>query len=128
MQINSTTTETSALTLKPANVAVQTDQQTKDVGVSSYLSLNKPGKLDAVDINNPDKMSSDKNQPQDAIDNQKQPERAISHVIETYNQYGDVRTKFVDSKNNVIYQIPSEMVAKMEDLLGKSDNTTNVKG
>jgi len=45
------------------------------------------------------------------------PVRTMSHIVETYNLHGKPRIKFMDSHNNVIYQIPSEMVAKTEDLM-----------
>lgn len=56
------------------------------------------------------------------------PVRTMSHVVEVYNQQGKVRIKFMDSKNNTIYQIPTEMVAKMEDLMMKPETATNIKG
>jgi len=56
------------------------------------------------------------------------PVRAMSHVVESYNSQGKVRIKFLDSNNNVIYQIPSEMVAKTQDLMTNSQAATNIKG
>jgi len=50
-----------------------------------------------------------------------------SHVVISYNQHGKLRTKFVDSRNNVVYQIPSEMVTKLEDQMLASNSSTNVK-
>jgi hypothetical protein len=49
-------------------------------------------------------------------------------MVEVYNQKGKLRVKFVDSHNNVIYQIPTEMVAKMEDQMLKPETSTDVKG
>jgi hypothetical protein len=50
-----------------------------------------------------------------------------SHVVVSYNQHGKLRTKFEDSRNNVVYQIPSEMAAKLEDQMLTSNSSTNVK-
>lgn len=55
------------------------------------------------------------------------PARAMSHVVEVYNIHGKVRTKFLDSHNNLIYQIPSEMKAKMEDLMMKPETAADTK-
>lgn len=52
----------------------------------------------------------------------------MSHVVEVYNTQGKKRLKFMDNRNNVIYQIPSEAVAKMEDLMIKPDASTSKKG
>jgi Ni,Fe-hydrogenase I small subunit len=55
------------------------------------------------------------------------PPREMSHVVEVYNIHGKVRTKFLDSHNNLIYQIPSEMKAKLEDLMMKPETATDIK-
>ncbi len=54
--------------------------------------------------------------------------RGMSHVVESYNPQGKVRIKYMDSSNNIIYQIPSEMVAKTQDLMTNTQAATNVKG
>lgn len=52
----------------------------------------------------------------------------MSHVVEVYNTQGKKRLKFMDNRNNVIYQVPSEAVAKMEDLMMKPDASTSKNG
>jgi len=52
--------------------------------------------------------------------------RAMSHMVESYNPQGKVRIKYEDSNNNVIYQIPPEMVARTQDLMTNSQ-TANIK-
>lgn len=54
--------------------------------------------------------------------------RHMSHVVEVYNPQGKRRLKFMDSSNNVIYQFPSEMVAKVQDLMMNPDTATDKKG
>ncbi len=54
--------------------------------------------------------------------------REMSHVVETYNLQGEVRIKFMDSNNHVLYQIPSEMVAKIEDQMMKSNSAATIRG
>ena len=62
------------------------------------------------------------------VEKDKKPPGVVSHVVESYNLKGELRTKFLDSRNNVVYQIPSEMVAKMQDLMLKSNTSANIKG
>ena len=62
------------------------------------------------------------------VGSSKQPVRAMSHVVQTYNPEGKVRIKYTDSHNNVIYQIPTEMVAKTQDLMTNTQAATNVNG
>jgi len=62
-----------------------------------------------------------------AITAPEKPAREMSHVVEVYNIHGKVRTKFLDSHNNLIYQIPSEMKAKIEDLMMKPENSADTK-
>ena len=57
-----------------------------------------------------------------------QPAGIVSHIVESYNQYGKVRIKFMDSRNNVVYQTPSEMVAKIEDQMKAPNTSADVKG
>jgi len=45
------------------------------------------------------------------------PGRSMSHIVVTYNYLGKMRTKYVDSHNNSIYQIPSEMAAYIQNLM-----------
>lgn len=54
--------------------------------------------------------------------------REMSHVVETYNLQGEVRIKFMDSNNHVLYQIPSVMVAKIEDQMMKSNSAATIWG
>ena len=61
-----------------------------------------------------------------AVSGSSKPGRTMSHIVESYNPQGKVRIKYLDSNNNVIYQIPTEMVAKTEDLMSKSELTTNL--
>ena len=52
----------------------------------------------------------------------------MSHVVEVYSPQGKKRLKFMDSNNRLIYQVPTELAAKMEDLMTKSDTSTSKKG
>lgn len=54
--------------------------------------------------------------------------RAMSHVAESYDAKGNTITKYMDSSNNVIYQTPSELVIKTQELMAKTQATANIKG
>ncbi len=62
------------------------------------------------------------------IESNKNPDQVMNHVVESYNEHGKVRIKFVDSKNNVVYQFPTEMMAKVEDQMNKPGTSTDIKG
>lgn len=51
-----------------------------------------------------------------------------SHVLVTYNPQGKKRTKFLDSRNDVVYQVPPEMLAKLQDLMMKPETSANIRG
>jgi hypothetical protein len=53
--------------------------------------------------------------------------RTMGHVLFEYNVRGDLRIRFMDSKNMLIYQIPPVMVAKTMDLMKRFSNTVNMK-
>ena len=120
MSIKSITEDAAVSTLKTLDMAVSKQ------AVNQSLSENESGQAvqsKAVDANFNNKFS-----PEVGIENQKNSVRAMSHVVEVYNQQGEVRTKFMDSKNNVIYQIPTEMVAKLEDQMMNQDTSASTKG
>lgn len=111
----------------------------KQPPVSGAASLAQPVKVTAAADNktvpsravaNVDtKVSPSDKQTADAvIENLKKPVREMSHFVQSYNQRGEVRVKFMDNSNNVIYQIPSEMVAKMEDQMMKPETIADVNG
>ena len=53
--------------------------------------------------------------------------RTMGHVLFEYNLRGDLRIRFMDSKNMLIYQIPPVMVAKTMDLMRQFTDTVNTK-
>ena len=58
----------------------------------------------------------------------KKPVRGMSHITESYDATGKVVTKYMDSSNNVIYQTPSEMVVKTQELMTTTQAATDIKG
>jgi len=88
--------------------------------------------LDAVTDNNKilpiEKQTPKKTPPENNANNTAKTAGSASHVVVTYNPQGKMRTKFLDSRNDVVYQVPPEMLAKMEDLMMKPETSTNIKG
>ena len=102
MTVNMITGNVAAFTLKPFYTAVFSDQHVKGAPSTNGNSSDSTGN--------------------------KKPDRTMSHVVEVYNRQGKVRITFIDSENNAVYQIPSEMVAKVEDQMMKPETSTNMKG
>lgn len=120
MSIKSITGDSAVSALAAADKAV------KKAPLDQHL-LSQTAQSNAVDANN--KVSTVNNQkPDSEIESGKKPVRVMSHVVKVYNLQGKERTKFMDSHNEVIYQIPSEMVAKLEDQMMKPETSANTKG
>jgi hypothetical protein len=98
--------------------ATPLDNQT----IPASNQIQRTNLTDSVDISN-EAAGTNQDANKTSI-SKKAPIAAMSHVVEEYNNKGELRIKFEDSKNNVIYQIPSAMVAKMEDLMTKAKSTT----
>ncbi len=132
MDFNSITGDMAAFKLLPLNAAVSTDKPSNGApATTDGQSTDQKIKSPTVDAIANNKIAADIKQSLTAgidNDNSKKPVRTMSHIVEVYNLQGKVRTKFMDSNNNVIYQIPSEMVAKMEDQMVKPETSTSIKG
>jgi hypothetical protein len=129
MSMNSITGDVAASTFKPLITDVSLYPPVKGTPLTNDQSLNQKVQSSAVDANFINKISPvNKQSPDAGIETQKKPVRTMSHVVEEYNLKGKARTKFMDSHNDVIYQIPTEMVAKMEDQMLKPETSTSTKG
>lgn len=53
--------------------------------------------------------------------------RSISDVLFDYNYKGDLRIKFMDSGNQLIYQTPPVLFARITDLMSQTQLTVNTK-
>lgn len=116
-----------AFNLQPMNAAAALGKPTNEIPLGSNQTANQEIKTDVFDLNtNISTEHKKKSDPENT--KSKNSAREMSHVLVVYNPQGKLRTKFMDSNNNVIYQIPSEMVAKMEDQMMKLDTSTNIKG
>lgn len=123
MSVKSITEDTTLALLKSVDAAVS-KQAAKQSLVENESG--QPVQPKAVDAHFDNKVSPlNKLSPKAGIEKSA---RTMSHVVEVYNLQGKARTKFMDSKNNVIYQVPSEMVAKLEDQMLDLNTSTSTKG
>lgn len=51
--------------------------------------------------------------------------RAMSDILFSYNFKGDLRIRFMDSSNELVYQTPSENMTRMADLMMSRKSTVN---
>lgn len=121
MSVNSITGEVAAFKFGALNSAGSLDKPVKETPSTIDQSSNRAA--DAGKVSPANKQS-----PVAHNESDNKPVRAMSHMVESYNQHGKVRIKFMDSNNSVIYQIPTEMVAKMEDQMLKPETSANIKG
>ena len=139
MSVNSITGGGTSFQIQSLTSAVSSDQQIPAASSTNDQSSNKAAQAKAVDANAANDISLAKNnnlansnnplkQALVAKNSTSKPAGVVSHVVVSYNYQGKMRTRFEDSRNNVVYQIPSEMVAKMEDLMMKQETTTDIKG
>jgi len=117
-------TEQTAVDRSSANTqAVNNNLQTNNNLQSNQIRQPRPG--DSVAISN--KAAAKASNITNIVANKRKKQSTVmNHMIEQYNMQGKLRVKFVDNNNNLIYQIPPEMVAKTEDLLMKPDTSVNI--
>lgn len=113
-------TETLNVNLSP-DKSVAGNSPVKDLLKAELPNVFDPQAKDRVSI-------SGKPVPVAKVEKDSKPAGVVSHVVQEYNLKGELRTKFLDSRNDVVYQVPSEMVAKIQDLMLKSDTSTNITG
>lgn len=128
MAVNSIAGDVAVTALRPANTVVSLDRPVVGAHSTGAQSLHQTVRPIAADANVNNKISSVNGQFPDAGGSHGKPVREMDQVVEVYNPQGKVRIKFVDSYNDVIYQIPAEMVAKMEDLMMKPETSASTKG
>jgi hypothetical protein len=118
----------------PLSAAGSLDQQTLATPSTNDQPVKKAVQAKTVEANansevSPvDKKTLKQTPTPTAAKSDNKPAGVVSHVVVAYNQQGKTRIKFMDNRNNVVYQIPSEMVAKIEDLMMKPETSTDVKG
>jgi hypothetical protein len=127
--VNSITGIAAAYFVQPRVNSVPSDKTVKGTSLTNSILASQTEKQRVVDTNANKGESTENSKPADISHvSAKQPVSVMSKVVEVYNLQGKVRTKFMDSNNNVVYQVPSEMVAKMEDQMMRPETSANIKG
>jgi hypothetical protein len=103
-------------TFKSGMQLKQPVKETAETVVSSKITEDSSKNPDTVKVSAPASIV-DKN-----------PVRGMSHIAESYDANGKVITKYMDSSNNVIYQTPSEMVVKAQELMTNNQVATSING
>ena len=129
MSVNTISGNVAAVQMQPVKTTVAADKTVTGALASNDLQSIKAVLASPLDAATDTKRATAirKTTEKSNVSNS-QPAGIVSHVVESYNQYGKVRTKFMDSRNNVVYQTPSEMVAKIEDQMMTPNTSANVKG
>jgi hypothetical protein len=129
MGVNSIHGDVAALTLQPLKPSVPLDHPAKWTPSTNDHLSNSTETSSVSDANTNNMVSSEKKQnPEASIESKINPVRTMSHIVVVYNMQGNVRIKFMDSNSNVIYQIPTESVAKIEDQMMKLQTSTTING
>ena len=125
MSINFISGDLASLALQPLKPTVSLDQPLKGTTATNGHQLTSH----AVDVNitNTDFAVKEQTSGDHTTSNDK-PVRMMNHVVVEYNRHGNIRIKFMDSANYVIYQIPSEMVTKIEDQMLNLGTTATTEG
>ncbi len=119
MGMNSIADGVATFKLPALNAAIQLKRPVKDATepvVSTKVQEDTSKVSDAIKVSSPVAVAD------------KKPVRGMSHIAESYDATGKVITKYMDNSNNVIYQTPSEMVVKTQELMTSTQAATNIKG
>jgi hypothetical protein len=119
MSMNSIADGVATFKLQAFKAEMQLKKPEKDTGEAVVFSKGTEG---------PSKTSDAVKESAPASVADKNPVRGMSHIAESYDARGKVITKYMDSSNNVIYQTPSEMVVKTQELMTNNQAATNITG
>jgi hypothetical protein len=132
MSVSAVSAHISAATAQPLKISGTLDKPAKDTLSNNSQQTNQTvqSKISAENANNNLSVANSTQPKQSLLSGTETKKTAgvVSHVVVSYNIHGKLRTKFMDSRNNVVYQIPSEMVSKIEDQMMKPETSANIKG
>ncbi|MEI6215481.1 MAG: hypothetical protein WCP10_15375 [Desulfuromonadales bacterium] len=127
MSVNSITGTTVSYNVPSVNVSASEDKSAQSRGAKNESAV-RDQKANAADAKVVDVVSSSVQKTSVAgAGGTQASDQVVRRVVESYNQQGKLRTKYLDSKNHVIYQLPSEMVARAEDQVTKSEASSKEK-
>lgn len=97
---------------EPANRAVQS------VAVDRVTLLNK-----ALEM----KQEARKEEAEQEESREQKPFREMNNILFAYNFRGDLRIRFMDSINKLVYQIPPVLTARISELMTRPGSSVNTK-
>jgi hypothetical protein len=127
MGVDSITGSVAAYQLQALKTTGSLDKPAKPAAGTKDQVADKSAQAVSLDLGTKDAPAA-KTSPVTTSESAKEPAGIVSHVVVSYNQQGKMRTRFEDSRNNIVYQIPSEMVASLEDQMLRPASSTTVKG
>lgn len=87
------------------------------------VSISDMSRQAITDVKKEDVKKEEKN----AASNVNQPGKAAAKVEFVYDPKGELSVRFMDTANRVIYQVPSELMMKLEEVAYKPDSSVNTK-
>jgi hypothetical protein len=129
MAMNLISEDMATFTLQSLKPAVSLDQSAKGTPSTIDPISNQSIIPSVINANTNNTVSPDRSHmPEAGTESNNNSVRMMSHVVVVYNLEGKVRVKFMDSNSNVVYQIPCEMVAKIEDQMMKLESFSATNG
>lgn len=92
-----------------------------------YISISQQARQAISPRTNEDPLKNNLNIETSVQENSANTSAATAKVQFVYDLKGDMVTKFKDSSERIIYQIPSELNVRLAELLSKSDSSVDTK-
>lgn len=128
MSVTPITGELNTSMQKALHQVIPPEQPVKKASSAIDEPASQAGQASVADTTTSNKVSSVKSQTTDAGAEREQSDRSMKHVLAVYDRQGRARTRFIDSNNDVVYQVPTEMVARMEDRMSNIETSARTKG
>lgn len=127
MGVDSITGSVAAYQMQALKTTGSLDKTGKPAAATKDQAAGKSAQAVTLDLSTKGALPA-KTSPAATSESAKEPAGIVNHVVVSYNQQGKMRTRFEDSRNNVVYQTPSEMVASLEDQMLRPASSTSIKG
>ncbi len=120
---------TTSVSVRTATTSIAVDSTTGSVKAEPI----KTSKVEPVDIvtlqnRNQNTKQESKTEKNYKVESKKSDlTRSISDVLFDYNSKGDLRIKFMDSGNKLIYQTPPVLFARITDLMSQTQSSVDTK-
>lgn len=128
MSVTPITGELNTSTQRALQPVVPAEQPVKKVSSAIDEPASQAVPAIVTDTTSSNRISSVKKQSPDVGSEDQQSSRSMNHVLAEYDQQGKARTTFMDSNNDVVYQVPTEMVARLEDRMSNIETSARTKG